>query len=53
VLVVFFVPMFAELFARLEQKGGGLPLPTVILLGLSDFLGKYGVFVLVALIFGV
>jgi len=53
VLIVFFVPMFAELFARLEQKGGGLPLPTVILLGLSDFLGKYGVFVLVALIFGV
>lgn len=42
VLVVVFVPKFAELFARLEQEGGGLPLPTVILLGLSDFLGKYG-----------
>jgi general secretion pathway protein F/type IV pilus assembly protein PilC len=45
VLVVVFVPKFAELFARLEQDGGGLPLPTVILLGLSDFLGRYGLVV--------
>jgi len=45
VLVVVFVPKFAELFARLEQQGGGLPLPTVILLGLSEFLGRYGVLV--------
>ena len=43
VLVVFFVPKFAELFARLEQQGGGLPLATVVLLGISDVLGKYGV----------
>lgn len=49
VLVTVFVPKFAELFARLEQEGGGLPTATVILLGLSDFLGKYGVFVAAAL----
>jgi general secretion pathway protein F/type IV pilus assembly protein PilC len=49
VLIVVFVPKFAELFARLEQEAGGLPLPTVILLGASDFLGRYGVFVGVAL----
>jgi general secretion pathway protein F/type IV pilus assembly protein PilC len=49
VLIVFFVPKFAELFERLEKEGGGLPLATVILLGLSDFLARYGVLVLVAL----
>jgi len=42
VLIVFFVPKFAELFARLEQDAGGLPMPTVILLSLSDVIGKYG-----------
>jgi type II secretory pathway component PulF len=41
-LVVFFVPKFADLFTRLEQEGGGLPLPTVILLGVSDTLSRYG-----------
>jgi len=29
VLVVFFVPRFAELFERLEKQGGGLPMATV------------------------
>jgi type II secretory pathway component PulF len=43
-LIVFFVPKFAELFARLEQDGGGLPLPTVILLGMSDTVSQYGLF---------
>jgi len=42
VLVVFFVPQFAELFAMLEQQGGGLPTATVVLLGISDVLRKYG-----------
>jgi general secretion pathway protein F/type IV pilus assembly protein PilC len=42
VLVVFFVPKFSELFARLEQEGGGLPTVTVVLLTTSDVLGKYG-----------
>ncbi|MBN2022506.1 MAG: type II secretion system F family protein [Pirellulales bacterium] len=46
-LLVFFVPKFSELFARLEQEGG-LPAATVILLAISDFLGRYGVLVLMA-----
>ena len=37
VLIVFFVPKFAELFAQLEQEGT-LPTPTVMLLWLSDCL---------------
>ena len=48
-LIVVFVPKFAELFDRLEQQGGGLPLVTVVLLATSDFLGKYGMFVAAAL----
>lgn len=44
VLIVFFVPKFAALFQTLE-RAGGLPMATVMLLGLSNFLGKYGVFV--------
>lgn len=49
VLIVFFVPKFATLFARLEQQGGGLPGPTVALLWLSDFLGRYGIFLALGL----
>ncbi len=45
VLIVFFVPKFATLFERVEREGGGLPLPTILLLGTSNFLGSYGVFV--------
>ena len=48
-LIVFFVPKFAELFDRLEKQGGGLPWATVALLALSDFLGRFGVVLLVAL----
>jgi len=44
ILVVFFVPKFAALFARLEQQGGGLPGATVALLWISDTLGRYGLF---------
>ncbi len=44
VLIVFFVPKFSELFARLEEQGG-LPMPTVMLLAISALLGKYGLFV--------
>lgn len=43
VLIVFFVPKFSELFASLERQGT-LPTPTVILLWLSDFLGRFGIF---------
>jgi general secretion pathway protein F/type IV pilus assembly protein PilC len=50
VLIVGFVPKFAELFARLEQEGGGLPAATIALLGLSDFLGRYGLFLAIGLI---
>ncbi len=49
ILVVFFVPKFAELFARLEQQGGGLPAATVTLLWISDTLGRYGLFLAGAL----
>jgi len=41
VLIVFFVPKFAPLFERLEERGG-LPWATVALLWLSDMLGRYG-----------
>lgn len=47
VLVVFFVPKFSDLFDQLKQQGT-LPLPTIMLLWLSSFLGKYGVFVVLA-----
>lgn len=50
VLIVFFVPMFAKLFQQLEQQGGGLPMPTVLLLGMSDFLKGYGLFLLIGLL---
>ncbi len=45
-LIVFFVPKFAELFERLEQQGGGLPMATVLLLGLSDGLSRFGLFLI-------
>jgi type II secretory pathway component PulF len=48
VLIVFFVPKFSELFARLEEQGG-LPIATVMLLAISAVLGKYGLFVAAAL----
>ncbi len=42
VLVVFFVPKFEGLFIRLERQGTGLPLATHLLLGMSDFLLRFG-----------
>lgn len=48
VLLVFFVPKFSELFARLEARGG-LPWATVALLWLSNVLGRYGLFVALAI----
>jgi type II secretory pathway component PulF len=47
VLIVVFVPRFEALFSRLEKSGQGLPGPTVVLLGMSDFLRSYGVLVLI------
>lgn len=49
VLIVFFVPKFAEIFAQQEEQGT-LPGPTVALLFLSDTLGTYGLFILAALV---
>ena len=46
-LIIFFVPKFESLFARLESRGEGLPLATVILLSLSHLLLTYGVLMLV------
>jgi general secretion pathway protein F/type IV pilus assembly protein PilC len=41
VLVVFFVPMYAQIFERLKERGE-LPMLTAILLWFSDTLGSYG-----------
>jgi len=51
VLLVFFVPKFAELFARLEEQGG-LPTATVWLLWISDTLGSPWVLLIVAACIG-
>ncbi len=48
VLLVFFVPKFAELFARLEERGE-LPVLTTLLLAASDVLGRYGLILLAIL----
>ncbi|MCH2211668.1 MAG: type II secretion system F family protein [Fuerstiella sp.] len=45
VLIVFFVPKFADMFSELERNGT-LPVATILLLQLSDILGSvYGVLV--------
>jgi general secretion pathway protein F/type IV pilus assembly protein PilC len=49
VLIVVFVPRFEGLFSRLEKSGQGLPLPTILLLGTSDFLRSYGLVVAAAM----
>jgi general secretion pathway protein F/type IV pilus assembly protein PilC len=41
-LVVFFVPKFESLFARLESQGAGLPAATELLLATSHVLMSYG-----------
>lgn len=50
VLIVFFVPKFADMFGELERNGT-LPAATILLLWLSDMLGSiYGVLALVGFI---
>jgi len=49
VLVVFFVPKFASLFAQLREKGE-LPLVTEWLLAISDALRRWGLVLLAALV---
>lgn len=48
-LIVFMVPKFAEMFARLKERGE-LPGVTTGLLWTSDFLGSYGLFLVAAAI---
>lgn len=48
--MVFVIPKFAVIFAEL---GKALPLPTRILIGVSTFMVRYGIFVIAALIFAV
>lgn len=45
VLIVFFVPMYAQIFERLRERGE-LPIMTEGLLALSNTLRNYGVFIL-------
>jgi len=52
VLVVFFVPMFATMFERLEARGE-LPLPTIILLWVSDHAWIFALASLPALAVGI
>jgi len=47
VLLTYVVPQFKEIF---DQLGANLPLPTIILMTLSDLLVNYGAFVLLAII---
>lgn len=50
VLLAFVVPQLTAIF---EEHGAALPLPTQIVVGLSNFVLNYGVFLLVAVIIGV
>jgi len=47
ILLTYVVPQFKDIF---EQLNAELPLPTIILLTLSDLLTNYGLFVLAAII---
>lgn len=44
-MIVFLVPKFQPFFDRLESTGQGLPTITVLLLGISQLLMRYGLFV--------
>jgi len=48
IIVVWFVPMFEPLFQRLEKRGD-LPWPTTTLMAISDFMGSYGLWFLIAM----
>jgi len=48
-LIVFFVPKFEGLFVSLQERGGGLPFATTMLLAISNVLGKYGLVVAAAI----
>ena len=50
VLMVFVIPIFAQMFT---EFGGTLPAPTLIVIGLSNFMQKYIVLMIVAAIGGI
>ncbi len=50
ILVTFVVPKVVNVFTDMGQE---LPLPTKILIGTSDFLVSYGIFILAAIIIGI
>jgi type IV pilus assembly protein PilC len=47
VILTYVIPTFRDLFAEL---GATLPLPTRIVIALSNFLGRYGLFILILLV---
>ena len=47
VLLTYVVPQFKEIF---DQLGANLPLPTIILMTLSDLLVNYGLYVIIAIV---
>jgi general secretion pathway protein F/type IV pilus assembly protein PilC len=51
-MMIFLVPQFAPIFERMQEQGG-LPLPTVMLLAISDFIKSYGIWALIGLAGGV
>ncbi len=50
-LLVWFVPKFAPIFKKLDEQGE-LPVATEILMGISGFLGEYGIVAVIGLIVG-
>lgn len=51
VLVIFFVPLFEPMFARLDEKGE-LPILTKMLIGGSHFMQRWFILILIALVVG-
>lgn len=52
VMLAYFVPKFAPIFARMEASGG-LPTATVILMAMSDFLASWWPLLIIAVVLGV
>ncbi len=50
ILVIFFVPKFEKLFANLDARGE-LPTLTKVVIGLSEFMQTYGIFLLFGVLF--
>lgn len=46
VLLIFVIPIFEKMF---EDFGGSLPIPTQIVVNMSDFMRKYIIFILIAI----